>query len=87
MYSPMIALAPLLLVGWAVVAVKQATYERVYVPAGKTKKEVQQEIDSRKGGGWQTTRSRGGDEFWRAAGGGKIIYARFRRGKTVEYGR
>jgi hypothetical protein len=56
------------------------------VPAGKTKKEVEQElasIPSRRSPRYVDYRD--GDEFWKVEKGNKLFLAHFHDGITVEY--
>jgi hypothetical protein len=79
-----VATSPIWVTGWGIRCISEIGDTRIYIPPGKTKKEVFREIDA-VGKHGSSTHFRDGDEFYRAAVGGKIFYARFHDGITVEY--
>jgi hypothetical protein len=83
-----VATSPLWLAGWGVRCVSEIGDPVIYIPEGKTKEEVEREIASIPSPrSSKSMHFRHGDEFWRVAKGGKIFYARFHDGTTVEYGK
>ena len=81
-----VVMLPFIAVGWSVVKIGEIGDEKVYIASGLTEAEVDAFLASQPGKhSSRSIRYKEDDEYWKVKKGGKIHYARFRDGVTVDY--
>ena len=81
-----VVITPFWLTEWGLRSARQMVETPVYVPAGKTKQEVERELASipaRRSPRYVEYRD--GDEFWKVEKENQLFLAHFHDGITVEY--